>query len=97
MASASQPLIVRVFLASPGDVPDERAFVRDYLELGLPTDPLLERRARLDVVSRHHPNAPTPMPARLTPQQAVIRYKRRPAEARPALPKAISAPRSTPA
>jgi hypothetical protein len=58
---------VRVFLASPGDVPDERAFVRDYLESGPQTDPLLERRARFDVVSWDHPHAPTPMPEHLTP------------------------------
>ena len=50
MAPATPPLIVHVFLASPGDVPEERAFVRDYLELSPPNDAILESRARFEVV-----------------------------------------------
>jgi hypothetical protein len=80
MAPATPPLIVHVFLASPGDVPEERAFVRHYLESILPNDAFLEHRARFEVVSWDHPHAATPMPAHLTPQEAVIRYKRRPAD-----------------
>ena len=80
MAGAGPPLTLRVFLASPGDVAEERAFVRDYLDAILPNDPLLQGRAGFKVVSWDHPHAGTPMPAHLTPQEAVIRFKDRPSD-----------------
>ena len=80
MAGVGASVWLRVFLASPGDVAEERAFAREYLETILPNDPLLQGRARFEVVKRDHPHAPTPMLAHLTPQEAVIRFKGRPAE-----------------
>ena len=76
---ADEPL--RVFLASPGDVAAERAFVWTFLETILPKDPLLRSRpVAFDVVAWDHPAAGTPLPARISPQEAVIRFKRRPAD-----------------
>jgi tetratricopeptide (TPR) repeat protein len=70
--------MLRVFLASPGDVPEERAFVREYLESVLPKDPLLPRRVFFELVSWDDPHAGLTMPADLTPQEAVSHYKGRP-------------------
>ena len=80
MARGGSSITLRVFLASPGDVPDERAFVREFLESTLKKDPLLPGRVTFDVVSWDDPHANTTLPAHLTPQQAVIRYKGRPAD-----------------
>jgi len=80
MAISSPSIALRVFLASPGDVADERAFVREFLESILPNDPLLPGRVTFEVVSWDHPHAGTPMPAALTPQEAVIRFKGRPSD-----------------
>jgi hypothetical protein len=74
------PQHLRVFLASPGDVSDERAMVRRLLKDELPYDPLLRGLVTFDVVSWDDPAAPTPMPARLSPQEAVIRFNVRPAK-----------------
>ena len=71
--------IVRVFLASPGDVGDERAFVRTFLETVLPKDHFLDRPVQFQVVAWDDPAAGVPMPAHLTPQEAVIAFKTRPA------------------
>jgi hypothetical protein len=77
------PQHLRVFLASPGDVADERALMRRLLKDELPYDPFLRGRVTFDVVSWDDPAAPTPMPARLTPQEAVIRFETRPSADRP--------------
>ena len=58
------PQHLRVFLASPGDVADERALVRRLLKEELPYDPFLRGRVTFEVVSWDDPAAPTPMPAR---------------------------------
>jgi hypothetical protein len=73
-------LALTVFIASPGDVAEEREFVREFLESILPLDPLLRAAVAFQVVSWDHPNAGTPMPASLAPQEAVIRFKSRPAD-----------------
>src|SRR3954465_14212907 len=78
--SKPRPLHFRVFLASPGDVADERALVRRLLKDELPYDPFLRGRVTFDVVSWDDPAAPTPLPAGLTPQEAVIRFETRPSE-----------------
>jgi tetratricopeptide (TPR) repeat protein len=80
MAGDVSPLTLRVFLASPGDVPDERACVREFLESILPNDPWLPGRVTFRLVSWDHPHASATMPAHLTPQEAVIRYQGRPAD-----------------
>src|SRR3954454_456421 len=74
------PQHLHVFLASPGDVADERALVRHLLKDELSYDPFLRGRVTFDVVSWDDPAAPTPLPARLTPQEAVIRFETRPSE-----------------
>jgi len=80
MADDRHAELVHVFLASPGDVGEEREFVRHYLETVLPKSSFLPRQVAFDVVSWDHPAASVPMPAHLTPQEAVIRFKRKPAE-----------------
>ena len=81
MPSASPPhLRLRVFLASPGDVEEERKAARELMEIVLPKDAFLPNPVSFDVVAWDHPAASTPMPAQITPQEAVIRYKTRPAE-----------------
>jgi hypothetical protein len=71
MADADPAVTLRVFLASPGDVPEERTFVRKYLESVLPKDPLLPRRVYFESVSWDDPHAGLTMPADLTPQEAM--------------------------
>jgi tetratricopeptide (TPR) repeat protein len=78
MAVGGPSITLRVFLASPGDVPDERAFVHEFLESILPKNPLLPGRVAFDVVSWDDPHANTTMPAHMTPQEAVVHYKGRP-------------------
>src|SRR4051794_28090595 len=74
------PQHLRVFLASPGDVADERALARKLLREELPVDPFLRGRVTFDIVSWDDPAAPTPMLARLTPQEAVTRFEIKPSE-----------------
>jgi hypothetical protein len=74
------PLHLRVFLASPGDVADERALARHLLKDELPYDVFLRDRVTFDIVSWDDPAAPTPMPARLTPEEAVIQFETKPSK-----------------
>jgi HEAT repeat protein len=71
---------LRIFLSSPGDVADERNLARRLLKEQLPYDPLLRGRVEIDVVSWDDPTAPIPMPAAITPQEAVNRFGPRPSE-----------------
>jgi hypothetical protein len=70
----TSPQHLRVFLASPGDVADERALVRRLLKNELPYDPLLRDRVTFNVVSWDDPTTPIALPARLRPQEAIIRF-----------------------
>ena len=70
--------VVRVFLASPGDVAEERAFVRHYLESVLPKSRFLTRKVTFEVVSWDDPADGVPLSAHLTPQESVIRFKGKP-------------------
>src|SRR3954447_18218959 len=72
------PQHLRVFLASPGDVADERALARRLIEKELPSDPLLRGQVTFEVVSWDDPVAPPPMLATLTPQDAVIQFEGEP-------------------
>ena len=81
-ASADKGLSPRhfhVFLSSPGDVAEERRLVEDVIQTRLAKDAFLRGRVTFDVISWDDPDAPTPMPANLSPQEAVIRFSRRPA------------------
>lgn len=74
------PQPVTIFLSSPGDVVEERRLVEDVVQRRLAKDPLLHGRVTFDVVSWDDPDAPTPMLANLTPQDAITRFRRRPAD-----------------
>jgi len=80
MARDDPPLIVHVFLSSPGDVPEERKAALDLLKAELPYDPLLRGKAMFDVTSWDDAAAPAPMLPTHTPQQSVNRFMRRPGE-----------------
>ena len=77
---ADDGTVLTVFVASPGDVAHERAFVRTFLESTLPKQLAHPgRQVHFQVVSWDHPEDRTPMLAHLTPQEAVIESKPRPA------------------
>lgn len=63
---------MRVFLSSPGDVVEERNAAREILEK-LAREPLLRGRVTIEVISWDDPDAPAPMLANLSPQDAVNR------------------------
>ena len=75
-----QPIHLRIFLSSPGDVAEERTLARDLIKTELPVDPLIRDRVTLDPVSWDDPKAPMGMPAHLTPQDAVSQGLARPSE-----------------
>ncbi len=80
MSERPKPQQVRIFLSSPGDVADERALARRLLKDELPYDPFLRGRVTFDVVNWDDPDAPSPMPATLKPQEAVNRFGPKPSE-----------------
>jgi HEAT repeat protein len=63
------PQHFRIFLSSPGDVPEERALAIKVIH-ELPDEPSLKDRVTLEAVAWEKPGAP-PMEAGLTPQQAI--------------------------
>jgi hypothetical protein len=71
---------LRFFLSSPGDVSDERKFAQQVIEQELPKDPLLRGQVTCEAMLWDDPNAPTAMPATLTPQEAVNRGLAKPSE-----------------
>ncbi|HYN21777.1 MAG TPA: hypothetical protein VE078_12505, partial [Thermoanaerobaculia bacterium] len=75
----SNPIRVRVFVASPDDVTDERATAMKLLE-ELPADPLLEGRLALQVVAWDKHGVGVPMLAGMTPQDAILHNLPKPAE-----------------
>ena len=80
MLAPKKQLRLRVFLASPGDVAEERKTAMALMESSLPKDPLLSCDVSFTVVAWDDPDAFTPMPAAMTPQEAVTRFKGRPAD-----------------
>jgi hypothetical protein len=70
---------VRIFLASPGDVIEERQAAREVLRR-LERSPLIREDFTIEVVSWDDPDSPVPMLAALTPQQAVSHVLPRPSE-----------------
>jgi hypothetical protein len=79
VSSLRAPRHVRIFLASPGDVLEERQAARELLHR-LEREPLVRRDFTLEAVSWDDPDAPAPMLATLTPQQAVVRALPRPSQ-----------------
>lgn len=70
---------VRIFVASPGDRSEERALALEVLE-HLPYDPFLRGRLHVEVIVWDKPGAGTPMPATMTPQEAIAEGLARPSE-----------------
>jgi hypothetical protein len=77
--AARTPLYLRVFLASPGDVADERALALQVLER-IQYDPLLRGRIVLEPVAWDQPGAGVPMLATMTPQAAITAGLPKPSE-----------------
>src|SRR5215469_1453203 len=67
---AAQPIHIRVFLSSPGDVPEERAIAAKILD-DLPHDPLLKGRVTTETIAWDQPGSATPLLASMTPQEAI--------------------------
>ena len=79
-AGASDPLLhLRVFLASPGDVGNERALALEAIEQ-LPYDPLLRGKVTIEAVAWDKPGAGAPMLAAMTPQAAIAAGLPRPSQ-----------------
>jgi hypothetical protein len=76
--SPAPPLYLHVFLASPGDVGEEREIARDVMER-LPKDPLLQDKVTIDVVAWDGPGGAA-MQATMTPQEAIKLGLKRPSE-----------------
>jgi tetratricopeptide (TPR) repeat protein len=76
--AGQQPLHLRVFIASPGDVVEERTLAREVLDR-LPKHPLLEDLITLKVIAWDDEHG-TPMLGTLSPQQCVTRFRGRPAD-----------------
>ena len=76
---ARDPIHLRIFVSSPGDVPDERRIARELIET-LPKGHLLAGKVTLELVGYDDPYASTPMDAGDTPQVSVNRYKHMPSE-----------------
>lgn len=67
---AQPPRHIRVFLSSPGDVPEERQLATKVL-YDLPFDPLLAGKITIQVVAWDQPGSATPLLATVTPQEAI--------------------------
>lgn len=72
--------VLRVFISSPGDVAEERVLAHRVLKDELPNDPFVRGRVAIDIVSWDDPNAPVPLWANVTPQDAISRGLPRPSE-----------------
>jgi hypothetical protein len=70
---------LRIFLASPGDVADERTLARRVLEQ-LPYDPLLRGMITIETVAWDQPGAGTPLSATLNPQTAIAQGLPKPSD-----------------
>jgi len=73
------PLNLRIFLASPGDVADERSLALQVLEQ-IQYDPLLHGKITLTSVAWDKPGAGTPMLATMTPQAAIAQGLPKPSD-----------------
>jgi hypothetical protein len=71
-------LYLHIFLASPGDVTEERKIAREVIER-LPKDPLLRDQIAVDVVAWDGPGGAA-MEASMTPQEAIKQGLRQPSE-----------------
>jgi len=70
---------LRVFLASPGDVAEERRLAQEVLNR-LPDDPVFRDRITLRTIAWDKPGAGAPLLATLTPQQAIAQGLPKPSQ-----------------
>lgn len=78
--STTTARIIRVFLASPGDVTEERAQARHLIKDDLPALPFIKDKAWLKIIAWDDPTSRAPMPATLSPQRAIELGMTRPSE-----------------
>jgi hypothetical protein len=78
--ASTTPRHVKVFLSSPGDVKEERELARDLIKAVLPVNEWVRDRLTFDVFSWDDPASSTPLPAHLTPQEAIDRGLIRPSQ-----------------
>ena len=64
------PILIEVFLSSPGDVNSERGKVRAVAE-EINHDPMYKDKVKLEIIAWDDPHADVVMPVTLTPQQAI--------------------------
>ena len=69
---APGPRHLRVFLASPGDVAEERKLSLEVLDR-LPDDPVFRDRITIRTIAWDKPGAGTPLLATMTPQDAIAK------------------------
>ena len=74
-----QPIVYRIFLASPGDVRDERELARAVIEQ-IRTERAFRGRVDLECIAWDQPGAEVAMEAGLTPQEAIKRGLPKPSE-----------------
>ncbi len=79
MEQESVPRHLRIFLASPGYVIDERALALGVFER-IPYDPFLGSKISPEIVAWDKPGAGTPMQATMTPQEAIAKGLPKPSE-----------------
>src|ERR1700731_3711878 len=75
--SGEQAPVVRSFISSPGDVPDERKIARELIEQELQKPPSYSG-LKLEVIAWDDPKARIPMLANQTPQESVNKARPRP-------------------
>jgi hypothetical protein len=74
----SHKRVLRVFVASPGDVPEERKKAQEIL-LALNRHPHYGKSCVLEPYLWDDPHAPTPLSFQTTPEDSVVHYGERPA------------------
>jgi len=74
------PLLIRVFLASPGDVVDERGMAMRVMKRLPYDDPLSRGEIAVETIAWDKPDADTPNLAAMTPQEAISVQRPRPSE-----------------
>jgi hypothetical protein len=74
-----QPIVFRIFLASPGDVRDERELARAVIDQ-IRLERSFRDRVNLEIIAWDQPGVEVAMEAGLTPQEAIKRGLPQPSE-----------------
>lgn len=77
--SQNQPLQLRIFLSSPGDVQNEREIALKLFEQ-IQYDPELRGKVTIEAIAWDKPGSDTPLLASMTPQEAINRGLPQPSE-----------------